>query len=122
MTKLGTVWELRLSHQSQVAFETGPLHHGEVVDGRLLEAGENASALFEPTDEPLDDVAIAVSLTVELNGPRVAVLVDLRGDHRLDAVLQEPPVDPVGAVRLILRQPRRASQVFAVVILPIDPF
>jgi hypothetical protein len=84
--------------------DEGQLDHGSVVGGGLLESCEDAAALFEPADEPLDDVSVAVGLPVELDGPSVAILVGLGRNHRFDAVLNQILVDPVGAVPFVSGQ------------------
>ena len=42
--------------------------HAAEILGCLLEPRENASALFQPTDQTLDDVATTVRLAIEHDG------------------------------------------------------
>lgn len=41
------------------------MNHSEVVDGGLLEAAEDAAKLFEPSNEPLDDISSTVGFAIE---------------------------------------------------------
>lgn len=81
--------------------DEGQLDHGSVVGGGLLESSEDAAALFEPADQSLNDVSVAVGLPVELDQPCIAVLVGLGRNHRFDAVFEQVLVDPVGAVPFV---------------------
>jgi hypothetical protein len=60
-------------------------NHAAEVAGRLLEPREDAAALLEPADESFDDVSIAVRLAVEVDQPRIAILVGFGRDDRRDA-------------------------------------
>lgn len=87
------------------------MEHAEVVDGGLLEAAEDAAKLLEPADEPLDDVAAAVGVSVESGVAGIVGPRPLLGDHSLDA-LQLERVDDCGrAVGLVTRQGVRLNQV-----------
>src|SRR5688500_15143504 len=86
-----------MEEEPEAALEHRELHHGEEVDGELLEAGGEPSALLEPADDALDDAAPAVGRRVEA---RVRALVGARRDHRADP----PPaqVAPHGAIAVAL--------------------
>ena len=90
------------------------LQHTTEVFGRLLESREDSPAFFQPTDEAFDDVASAVRVSIEFHGPRVAIFVLLRRDHRMDAQVQKEFVDPVGTISLITPQRQRPSDAFPV--------
>jgi len=60
------------------------LDHPEEVLGGLFKTGEYPPAFFEPTDQPLNDVAVAIGIAVELDGSSRAVFVFFTGYHRLD--------------------------------------
>ena len=92
------------------------LEHAAEVFGRFLESGEDAPALLQPTDEALDDVALAVCFSVEFHGPRVAAFVLLRWDHRIDAEVQEVLVNPVGAIPFVSTQRQRPSDALTVAV------
>src|SRR4051812_13512703 len=51
---------------------------------RLLEPREHSPALLQPADQVLHDAPPTVGILVELHRASRAVLVLLRGDHRLD--------------------------------------
>lgn len=92
--------------------DKGQHDHAGVVRCRLLEAGQDSARLLEPADEPLDDVSAPVGLSVELDGSRCAVLVRLAGNHRLDILLQQKTIDPVGAIALVAGNLHRPQHVF----------
>lgn len=83
------------------------LQHAEVVLGRLLVAGEDAAAFLQPTNEALDDVSFAVRVAVELDGPRVGILVALGGDHGRNALAEEIRIDPIRTESFVARQANR---------------
>ena len=90
--------------------------HATEVFGRLLESGEDASAFFQPTNEPFNDITLAVCVSIEFYEAFVAVFVLLRGDYGLDAQLQEAFVDPIGTIPLITTQRQRPRDAFPVAI------
>lgn len=69
--------------------------------GGFLEAGEDASAFFEPADEPFDDVAAAVRFFVERVGAGVAIFILLRRNHRFHAQFGQVLVDPISPVEAL---------------------
>lgn len=80
------------------------LYHADEVLRGLLESRQHASALLQPTDQPLDDVAIPICVAVEFDRRRCSVFVFLAGNHGLDAKLDEVAVNPVGSVTFVARQ------------------
>jgi hypothetical protein len=80
------------------------LEHPGVVDGRLLEAAEDAAALLEPADQPLDDVAAAVELPVEAGMIVIVCLVALLWNDRQNVAIEEPVVDSLGSIRQVACQ------------------
>lgn len=87
--------------------DEGHLDHRGVVGGGFLEAGEDATRFFEPTDQSLDDVPLAVGVAVEFDQTRIAILVGLGGNDRFDAVFEQVLVDPVGTVAFVAGQLER---------------
>jgi hypothetical protein len=80
--------------------------HGEVVGRPLLLAGSDAAVLLEPTDQPLDLVALAVCGLVEA---RLAGLILAGRDHRLDPPLPQPAPGRRAGVAAIACCPARAQ-------------
>ena len=76
--------------------------HGEVVCGSLLVAGGDAAILLEPTDQPLDLVALAIGGFVEIE---LAGLILAGGDHRLDPALSEATTGRRTGVALVACRP-----------------
>ena len=66
---------------------------------RLLEAAEDAPALFEPSDAALDDVAESVGLAIE--GFVGGGFGSSARNHRLDLVAIQPLADPFHVVALV---------------------
>ena len=81
-------------------------HTGEVFGG-FLESREDASAFFQPADQSLDDVPLAIYFPVEHDGPGVPVFVFLGGNHWRDFQFQQAIVDPIGSIRFVSRQGNR---------------
>jgi len=77
------------------------LEHSGVVLGCLLKSREDSSAFLQPADQPLDDVPAAVGVAVEVDSARLAILVALAGNHRLDAHVEKKGIDPVGPIALV---------------------
>jgi hypothetical protein len=73
----------------------------DVVDSELVVAGTQSAALFEPTHDALDDVALAVTGLVET---LVARLVLAGGNDILDVVPPQPRPHPWVTVSLVCRQ------------------
>ena len=76
------------------------MEEGEVGASELVEAAEDTTALFEPSDASLDDVAAAVGSAIE--GFFSLILGHAARDHGLDPSALEPvanPLDVVGSVR-----------------------
>jgi hypothetical protein len=86
-----------------LANESHCQHSAEVLC-RFLEATEYPPVLFEPTDEPLDDVALAVQASIEFYTAKAAILVFLGGDHRLNAQLEQVIIDPIRAIAFVASQ------------------
>ena len=86
-------------------------HAGEVLGG-FLKSREDSSAFFQPTDQSLNDVSLAICVTVEHDRSGVPVFVLLGGNHRLDFQFQQTIVDPVGSVSFISRQGDRPRNRF----------
>ena len=73
--------------------------------GELLEAGQNATALLEPTDALLDDMPLLVLRLVESPVPTAAaLLVRFLSDYPLDSAHSEPVADPLEAVAFVPSQ------------------
>ena len=89
---------------SRIALDEGETDHPREVLGCFLEAREDSSTFLELTNKALDDVAIAVSVGIEHDRPRVTVLVGFRRDRRGDVQAQEILIDPVGAIPLATGQ------------------
>ena len=81
-------------------------HTGEVLGG-FLKSREDASAFFQPTDQSLDDVPLAICFPVEHDGPGIPVFIFFAGNHRRDFQFQQAVVDPIGSVRFVSRQGNR---------------
>ena len=81
-------------------------HAGEILGG-FLKSREDAAAFFQPADQPLNDVSLAICVAVERDGSGVPVLIFLGGNYRLDFQLQQAIVDPVGSVPFVSRQGNR---------------
>ena len=90
-------------------------HAGEVLGG-LLESREDASAFFQPADQSLNDVSLAICVAVEHNRPGISVFVFLGGNHRLDFQLQQTLVNPIGSVPFVSGQGNRPSNWLALAI------
>ena len=54
-----------LCEQSQVAMNERHFDHASEILGCLLEPPEDASALFQSTDQTLDDIAITIRLSIK---------------------------------------------------------
>jgi hypothetical protein len=78
-------------------------HAGEVLGG-FLKSCEDSSAFFQPADQSLNDVSLAICVTVEHDRPGVPVFVLLGGNYRLDFQPQQTIVNPVGSVSFVSRQ------------------
>ena len=63
--------------QSQVALDERRFDHAPEILRRLLETGGDASALFQPADQTLDDIAITIRLTIDRHRPCITVFVGL---------------------------------------------
>jgi hypothetical protein len=81
-------------------------HTGEVLGG-FFKSREDASALFQPADQSLDDVPFAIYLPIEHDRPGVPIFVFLGGNHGRDFQFQQALVDPLGSVRFVSRQCHR---------------
>ena len=81
-------------------------HTGEVLGG-FLEPREDASAFFQPADQSLDDVSLAIRFLVEHDRSGIPVFVFFGGNHGCDFQFQQTIVDPIGSVRFISRQGNR---------------
>jgi hypothetical protein len=81
-------------------------HTGEVLGG-FLKSREDASAFFQPADQSLDDVPLAICLPVKHDRPGVPIFVVLGRNHRCDFQFQQTVVDPIGSVRFVSRQCHR---------------
>src|SRR6185437_7913930 len=88
-------------------------HAAEVLCG-LIEAREDAAAFLQPADQPFNDVAAAICLLVELNGPSRAIFVLLGWDHRLDSQVEQVCVDPVSSISFVAAQGERPSDSLSV--------
>lgn len=77
------------------------------VPGGLLETRENASALFEPADKSLDDVATAIRPAIKFYGSRISIFVVFGRNDWLDSQRHEGFVNPVGAISLVATQGHR---------------
>jgi hypothetical protein len=110
------------SKEFQVSADERHLNHPGIVFRGLLEARENAATFFQPTDEPFDDVTLAVGFSVPLDTANFAVFIALAGDHWLDASIQEVLVDPRGAITLVACQSQRSDDRLAVAAGEVDAF
>ena len=81
-------------------------HTGEVLGG-FLKSREDASAFFQPADQSLDDVPLAICFPVKHDRPGVPIFVFLGGNHWRDFQFQQTIVDPIGSVRFVSRQSNR---------------
>src|SRR5689334_9590301 len=80
--------------------------HGEIVDGALFVAGGDAAELLEAIDQPLDEVAPPIRLTVEA---RLAALVALGRNDRCDPAAADPAARCRAAVAFVARHTARAQ-------------
>ena len=78
-------------------------HTGEVLGG-FLKSREDASAFFQPADQALDDVPLAICFPIEHDRPSIPIFVFLGGNHRRDFQIQQAIVDPLGSVCFVSRQ------------------
>jgi len=90
--------------RSQIALDKGESDHTGEALGGLLEPAEDAAALLQPADQPLDDVAVTIHLLVESHGPGLVIFVGFRWDHRRDIQVQQVIIDPRGAIVLLGRR------------------
>ena len=81
-------------------------HTGKVF-GSFLEPREDAPAFFQPADQSLDDVSLAIRFLVEHDRSGIPVFVFFGGNHGCDFQFQQTIVDPIGSVRFISRQGNR---------------
>jgi len=81
-------------------------HTGEVLGG-FFKSREDASALFQPADQSLDDVPLAICVPIEHDTPGVPIFIFLGGNHGRDFQFQQAFVDPLGSVRFVSRQCHR---------------
>ena len=81
-------------------------HTGEILGG-FLKSREDASAFFQPADQSLDDVSLAICFSIERNRTDISVVTFLAGNDRRDFQFQETSVDPIGSVRFIASQSNR---------------
>src|SRR6266540_1173762 len=82
--------------------DIGDEPQGDIVDGQLVIAGAQGTALLEPPHHPLDDVPLAVARLVELFLTRL--LLPCR-DHRFEVVPPQPGADAGVAVALVRHRP-----------------
>jgi hypothetical protein len=87
--------------------DEGKLDHPAEVDRRLLEPGDDAPRLLQPTDEALDDASSPIRRFVELDRSLRAVLVLLARDQRSDPKSQEILVNPVRSIALVTAEHHR---------------
>jgi hypothetical protein len=87
-------------------------HAGEVLGG-FLKPREDASAFFQPADQSLNNVPLAICVAVERDRSGISVFVLLRGNHGLDFQFQQTLVDPVGSVPFVSGQSNRPGNRFA---------
>ena len=80
------------------------LDHAGVIESRFFTAGPNASPFFQPADEPLDEVAVAVRFAVERHGASVAVFVGFTRNDGTDLQIVPRVFDPSGTVALVARE------------------
>ena len=90
-------------------------HTGEVLGG-FLKPREDASAFFQPADQSLNDVSLAICFTVEHDGAGVPIFVFFRGNHRRDFQFQQTIVDPISSVRFVSSQGNRPRNTLALAI------
>lgn len=83
----------------------------EVVDGGLFKAAEDAPKLFEPSDQPLDDVASVVGFAIEIGMVDIIRLLSLFRNHRLDTFRSQLADDGCRAVGFVTRQGFRLDEV-----------
>jgi hypothetical protein len=88
---------------SEVPLDHGHVNHSKEIQGRLFEPAHDAAAFFQPPHATFDDVAAAVSVSVERFGSSGAIsFVGFLRDHRLNSTIAQPvenPVRPIGLVR-----------------------
>jgi hypothetical protein len=81
-------------------------HTSEVLGG-FLKSRENAPAFFQPADQALDDVPLAIRFPIEHHRSGISIFVFLGGNHWRDFQFQQAIVDPTGSVRFVSRQGNR---------------
>lgn len=99
--------------QAQVSFDECHFKETAEVQGGFFESCKDASRLFEPTDQALDDVALPICFAVELYGTLAAVFIILGGDDRFDSQSEHIFVDPIGAVSLVAAELHGPSDAIA---------
>lgn len=75
--------------------------HGREIDGPLLIAGSNPAKLFQPVDQTLHFVALAIDLLVKR---RITGLIAPSGDGVANAFLMQEPPKGAKTVAFIARQ------------------
>jgi hypothetical protein len=93
--------------QPQIAPNESHLDHAQVIDGGLLKAREDSAAFLEPSDQALDDVAVAIGLFVEVHETSIGMLVCLRWNYGGDSQIEQVLIDPLGSVTLVACQGAR---------------
>ena len=77
------------------------LDHSGVVERGLFKAGEDSSALLQPADQPFNDVAIPIGVSIKCDLPCRAIFIGLRGNHRLNVQTQELSINPVSPIAFV---------------------
>lgn len=98
----------------QVLSNEGERDHAAEVLGGLFKSRKDATAFFQPADEPFHNVASPVGFFVELNGTSRGVLILFGRNHGLNSKLEQVFIDPVSAVSLIAAEGKRPSDALAI--------
>jgi hypothetical protein len=89
------------------------LDHAAEILGCLFEPREDATRLFKPANEALNDVSSAIRVVIKLDGTGIAVFAFPGGNDRTNPQLQQVFVNPVGSISLVARQGNRPCDTFA---------
>jgi len=94
----------------------GHFEHTAEVLGGFLETGEDTTALFEPADQPFDDVAFSILVPIELDSTRITVLVLLGRNHGADTQFHEVFINPIRTISFVASHRHGPSNADAITI------
>lgn len=91
------------SQEAKVAFDDSEMDHPQEMEGELLEAGRERTALLDPADTALDNIAGAIAQRVIGDRTAAPALAALRTgwDNGPNAMVAQPLANPAGMVGFI---------------------